>query len=585
MPKDKNARRKSKAPLSRRSFLRGATAGAVGAGVIHHAAAQEFIHLGSLDDLPNDFFDFPIDDFSGEDGRVPDLPDPEEPPFTPPEPPSIATRQNVHALDPFGREIASLRRGVAAMKARDADDPTSWNYQARIHGFNRGFVQPPLGAPWGTCRHRTGDFISWHRMYLYYFERILRAASGDPTLALPYWNVAVPGQDALPDAFRDPFNNALFEPRRVAAINGGAPINPVVRTMAATAMMPTGFGGRVGFNSTLESSLHDFVHVAVGGPGGAMASVILAGEDPIFWLHHCNVDRLWSRWLGLGGGRQNPTNDPAFMNTPFNFADETGQIVTLTGADVLDSAAQAAAPPPPRAPIPIPASRSTLASLRSAPRRAAPAFAAPAIAASAVAPSLRAQALVDGPDAGEPVVEAFDVAETPLAENAGSLTLGGRKTSARLQAVVPPTPVRAAPPAPARAVAPAPPRTFSAPGPAPDPAAEFRTEVGDPEAQPVILQLEEIDFEVPPGIWYEIYVNKPEGIEADLNGPFFGGVFIPFSQSKTDAPTAIDITGLINRQIESGLFNGGEIGVEFVPSQEGDDVPEISIGRVRVLRP
>jgi hypothetical protein len=33
-----------------------------------------------------------------------------------------------------------------------------------------------------------------------------------------------------------------------------------------------------------------------------------AAQDPIFWLHHANIDRLWERWLQLGGGRANPVN-------------------------------------------------------------------------------------------------------------------------------------------------------------------------------------------------------------------------------------------------------------------------------------
>ncbi|MGH7262080.1 MAG: tyrosinase family protein [Nitrospiraceae bacterium] len=39
---------------------------------------------------------------------------------------------------------------------------------------------------WNTCQHGSYFFLSWHRMYLYYFERILREASRDPNFALPY---------------------------------------------------------------------------------------------------------------------------------------------------------------------------------------------------------------------------------------------------------------------------------------------------------------------------------------------------------------------------------------------------------------
>lgn len=32
-----------------------------------------------------------------------------------------------------------------------------------------------------------------------------------------------------------------------------------------------------------------------------MADPYLAGVDPIFWLHHCNVDRLWEAWMNTSG--------------------------------------------------------------------------------------------------------------------------------------------------------------------------------------------------------------------------------------------------------------------------------------------
>lgn len=64
-----------------------------------------------------------------------------------------------------------------------------------------------------------------------------------------------------------------------------------------------------------------------------------AALDPIFWLHHANIDRLWNQWLALEGGRANPS-DADWLNQSFTFYDETGAAVTLTGAQVVDSAAQ-----------------------------------------------------------------------------------------------------------------------------------------------------------------------------------------------------------------------------------------------------
>jgi tyrosinase len=57
-----------------------------------------------------------------------------------------------------------------------------------------------------------------------------------------------------------------------------------------------------------------------------MGSVPKAARDPIFYLHHANVDRLWQVWIGMGQGRRNPVNprnqtDQIWLNQVFNFYD------------------------------------------------------------------------------------------------------------------------------------------------------------------------------------------------------------------------------------------------------------------------
>lgn len=46
---------------------------------------------------------------------------------------------------------------------------------------------------------------------------------------------------------------------------------------------------------TSIESIHDQVHVDVGGQGH-MGDPAVAAFDPIFWLHHCQVDRLLALW-------------------------------------------------------------------------------------------------------------------------------------------------------------------------------------------------------------------------------------------------------------------------------------------------
>jgi tyrosinase len=85
------------------------------------------------------------------------------------------------------------------------------------------------------------------------------------------------------------------------------------------------------------------VHVLVGGFSGWMGAVKTAAQDPIFYLHHANCDRLWDQWLSQGG-RSNPLSnnapDPAWKTTVFTFFDENGKQVTMTACDVLRAAQQ-----------------------------------------------------------------------------------------------------------------------------------------------------------------------------------------------------------------------------------------------------
>jgi tyrosinase len=171
-------------------------------------------------------------------------------------------------------------------------------------------------------------------MYVYFFERIARHKSGFHNFSLPFWGYSPTGMRDLPKVFRDPADasNPLFTSNRNPAINAGALINAST-VDAGTALAQVAFNS---FTSVLNGTPHGGVHVAV---GGGMSSFQGAGRDPIFWLHHCNIDRLWEVWLSQGGGRVNPT-DASWLNTPWNFYDETGATVSLTGAQIVDVANQ-----------------------------------------------------------------------------------------------------------------------------------------------------------------------------------------------------------------------------------------------------
>lgn len=243
------------------------------------------------------------------------------------QPTALRVRKNFSQLTTAEKD--SIKRGISAMKGRPANDPTSWQFQANIHGM----IGPRTSPLHKQCAHghrpgQFGYFLPWHRGYLYYFERILRDAAGDPSLTLPYWDW--PSDPALPVEFRTPATstNPLYEPARF--LNNGSMLNTfALRNGLSTTMRQTNF---FRFQDALEGP-HGNVHMMV---GGRMGGVPTSANDPIFWLHHCNVDRQWDRWLVSLPGRQNPANS-RYLNQRFSFADVGGVTVTRSVRNMLFS--------------------------------------------------------------------------------------------------------------------------------------------------------------------------------------------------------------------------------------------------------
>ncbi len=243
-------------------------------------------------------------------------------------------RRDVHRLAPDDPTILAYKKAVKVMKSREKTDPTSWFYQAAMHGT----TETPRQPAWNSCTHGDEFFLSWHRMYLYFFERIVREASGDPNFSLPYWEWSVPKQRNLPPVFRasDDKGNPLFEPKRRPAINAGGDLGTAATRPILKLNLENEMFGDDSFRSAMEGSVHGQIHVNVGGLMGALAT---AAQDPIFWLHHCNVDHLWERYSRKSDAPY-PTGDKVWMNTKFLFFDEKGGRVTMSGKDVVDIARQ-----------------------------------------------------------------------------------------------------------------------------------------------------------------------------------------------------------------------------------------------------
>ena len=272
-------------------------------------------------------------------------------------------------------------RAVAAMQARPINDRTSWRYVAAIHGFDKaGWTQKGLITPtdplppaaeqkkmWDQCQHGGWYFLPWHRGYLSAFEaavaKTIAALGGPADWAMPYWNYldsADPKARNIPPAFLAPTlpdgtHNMLSSwPRGGVKVLGPTPWLPRDITLAAmgvhrfTAANGTvGFGGGTsGFahfgnlTGAVEGNPHNLVHVMIGGVGataGFMSDPNYAALDPIFWIHHCNIDRLWAAWLTQSGNIQE--NGAPWMQGPFprqfEMPDPTGHLGVFAPAQTL----------------------------------------------------------------------------------------------------------------------------------------------------------------------------------------------------------------------------------------------------------
>lgn len=298
---------------------------------------------------------------------------------------AIRLRQNAWSLKPLVRTdewdpvFEWYARGIAEMRKRPIDDPTSWRYQAAIHAYDRSrdpFRRQGERLPsqadqrrfWNQCQHASWFFLPWHRMYLRYFEAIVQRAitalGGPDDWALPYWNYsdgANPNARRLPLAFTltrmpngDP--NPLRIEERLRGNDNAIVATPNQVSVQASLIDPrfeappvgglAGFGGpRTGFMHAggigapigkLENTPHGTMHVAVGRFMGAFNT---AGLDPLFWLHHANIDRLWAVWRNRNPQHLDPSQAQWLTGVTFFLHDEHGAEVSHTASDVVDTTA------------------------------------------------------------------------------------------------------------------------------------------------------------------------------------------------------------------------------------------------------
>jgi hypothetical protein len=273
----------------------------------------------------------------------------------------LAVREDITRLADAPERLARLEAAVGEMQRRsktDPDDPKGWRVHVRAHTQVCSVVSNSDPAQVHGCWW----FLPWHRAFLAVTEWKLRALSGDPTLALPYWNWS--SDRRIPAAFTRPGSPLAQAERHTAnrelrpaevdhLLHDDALASLGVAALGARSFMasspdeiPSSFGGIAKPNpakwhgrSRMETIPHNAIHNYVGGEAadgalGNMTELATAAADPVFYAHHGNLDRLWEVW------RQDPARkatEPAFAQERFLFPWIDGSVVALAAKDTLDT--------------------------------------------------------------------------------------------------------------------------------------------------------------------------------------------------------------------------------------------------------
>lgn len=290
---------------------------------------------------------------------------------------NMGTRQNQKSLTV--QQQKAFVTAVIALKSKPSilhpGDASRGRYDdfVEVH-LNAMMVMMNNQQSWG---HQAAAFGPWHRVLLQQFELELQKI--DPSVDIPYWDwtkadvgplwsndflggdgdahakaKVTTGRFAFdrgewPIRVKDDAHDPDFLRRRLGKSGDDLPGDPDVDDAKGFGVYdldpwedslrdPSAVGQWAAFRIALENNLHNTVHRWVGGNMGDMSSP----NDPVFWLHHCNIDRLWGEWQRgsghdylpqTGGPTGHNLNDAMIFHDPGAPAPWPG---TQTPASVLD---------------------------------------------------------------------------------------------------------------------------------------------------------------------------------------------------------------------------------------------------------
>ncbi|TYH67086.1 hypothetical protein ES332_D06G164500v1, partial [Gossypium tomentosum] len=259
--------------------------------------------------------------------------------FKPPRFSNIRLRPAAHLVD--ANYLEKFTKAMELMKALPDDDPRSFKQQANVHCAYCNGAYDHVGFPDKQLQiHFSWLFFPFHRFYLYFYEGYW----GNPTSPLYDEKRNVDHQPPKMLDLDYAGTEELLSKRDQIKSN----LSVMYRQMV-TYKTPSLFHGaayRAGDNpspgmGSVENNPHTAVHRWVGDKrepfSEDMGNFYSAGRDPLFYAHHCNVDRLWNIWKLLLGKKRTDFTDTDWLDSSFLFYDDNANLVRVKVRDCLNS--------------------------------------------------------------------------------------------------------------------------------------------------------------------------------------------------------------------------------------------------------
>ena len=241
----------------------------------------------------------------------------------------------------FGRFVMALKN------LEDSDD---WYRICGIHGDTFKPNDPKVLCPTDPnivkvlaetgepvyCKHSVPSFIAWHVPYIYQFELLLNKynhSHNKKYIALPYLDLTNYNSDF--SFLNDPKITITYDDKKMiidnplasayyyvdgikTKITRGGYLTPTDKSQLTElktikkqlnntlyATFYEKFSSQLVYYEKLDQitkyvpleTPHNTLHDVIGGDSGNMSDISISAFDPIFWLHHCNMDRHFYTWL------------------------------------------------------------------------------------------------------------------------------------------------------------------------------------------------------------------------------------------------------------------------------------------------